>query len=474
MSNIKSREWLLSNERIFPLFIRFSLPAITGMMVQALYNIVDRYFIGNMPGVGALAIGGIGITMPILFVLMGFSMLFGIGAGANISIKMGQGNKPMAERILGNAAVMVMITSVLLLIVFSINPDAVLRLFGATADNLGYARDYLSIILVGNLWNALAFAMNNTIRAEGAPKYSMISMLIGAVANTILDPIFIYTLNMGVKGAAYATIIAQFLSFLFGAYFYLSGRSVIKLRRENLRIDPQVLKIIAAIGISPFFIQIAGSVVGALFNNNLKVYGGSMAQGAYTIINTMTMLFFMPMFGMNQGLQPIIGYNYGARNYDRVKRAVVVGVASASVLAVIAWTIMQFFPEILVYPMATDVELRQLTIQGIRRVETFTFIVGLQIIASNFFSSIGKAKVSFFLSLSRQVFILIPMVIILPRFMGLMGVWTAVPVSDFIATVLSAAFLLREFKKLDAQHLAETEQAGDLSRPGLIPSDGNQ
>ncbi len=467
MSNVRNREWLLNNERILPLFLRFSLPAITGMMVQALYNIVDRFFVGNMPETGSLAIGGIGVTMPVLFILLGFSMLFGIGAGANISIRMGEGRKDMAERILGNAMVMQVVSSIALLIVFSIDTDSVLRMFGATPENIGYARDYLHISLVGNLWNSLAFSMNNTIRSEGAPKYSMISMLIGAIINTILDPIFIYTFDMGVKGAAYATIIAQFLSFLWGAYYYLGGRSLIKIRLKNLKPDWQVLLLIMSIGISPFFIQIAGSVVGALFNNSLRAYGGSLGQGAFAIINSMSTLFFMPMFGMNQGLQPIIGYNYGAKNYDRVKKAVITGIIAATGLAVIGWNIMQFYPELLVHPMAPDPELRAMTIKGIKRVELFTFIVGIQIIASNFFSSIGKAKISFFLSLSRQVFILIPMILILPRFMGLMGIWTAVPVSDVIATTITLIFLFREFKKLDLLHAEEKLKKEKLSETEL-------
>lgn len=448
----KDREWHLRNEGIVPLFLRFSLPAITGMMVQALYNIVDRYFVGNMPVTGAYALGGIGVTMPVIFILLGFSMLFGIGAGANISIKMGEGRKDLAEKILANSLMMEVIASVILLIIFSSDTEGLLSMFGASKENITYASSYLKIILIGNLWNSSAFAMTHTVRSEGAPKYSMMSMIIGAVANTILDPIFIYTFNMGVKGAAYATIIAQFLSFLWGSYYYLSGRSMIKIRRENMKLDPKIIGTIVSMGVSSFFIQIAGSVIGAIFNTSLKNYGGAVSQGAYAIINSMSTLFFMPIFGMNQGLQPILGYNYGAGNYDRVKKAVFTGIVAASFVATLGWVIMRFYPQILVYPMTVDEELRKMTIEGIKRVETFTFIVGFQIISSNFFASIGKAKLSFFLSLSRQVFILIPALLILPRFFGLMGIWTAVPVSDVAASVLTFIVLVRQLKELDILH----------------------
>lgn len=461
------RERLLGYEPILPLFFKFSLPAITGMMVQALYNIVDRYFISNIPEVGSIAIGGIGITLPITFVLMGFTMLFGIGGAANISLRLGEGKTERAEHILGNVTMMLMITSFALNIVFLTNVDGLLRLFGATEVNISYAREYIIWILIGNFWNTFGFAMNHVIRAEGSPKWSMVLMLIGALTNMILDPIFIYEtipllnipgFGLGVKGAAFATIIAQGIAFLVGAYYYISGKSFLKFRLKNLKLDWQIIRLIMAIGISPFFIQIAGSVVGAVFNNSLKVYGGELGQGAYAIINSISILFFMPIFGMNQGLQPIIGYNYGAGNYDRVKQAVKVGLVAATLVTAGGFILIQLFPHVFVSTMAKDNEaLRAMTQDGLVKVEMMMFLVGAQVISSNFFSSIGKAGLSFFLSLSRQVFILIPALIILPRFFGLDGIWYAIPLSDFLATFLSTIFLIHQFKLLDEKHADQQE-----------------
>lgn len=461
------RERLLRYEPILPLFLKFSLPAITGMLVQALYNIVDRYFISNMPGTGSVAIGGVGITLPITFILMGFTMLFGIGGAANISLRLGEGRHDKAEQILGQVAGMLLISSVLLNLVFLTNVDGLLRLFGATQGNIGYAREYIIVILWGNLWNTFGFAMNHTIRSEGSPKFSMVLMLVGALANLILDPIFIYEtiplinipgLGMGVRGAAIATIISQGLAFLLGLYYYQSGKSLLKLRLKNLMPSREIILLIVSIGISPFFIQIAGSVVGAVFNNSLKAYGGETAQGAYAIINSIAILFYMPTFGMNQGLQPIIGYNYGAGNYDRVKQAVKTGIIAASLVTLFGWIVIMLVPDALVSTMAReDLALRTMTSDGLRKMELMMLLVGLQVIASNFFSSIGKARLSFFLSLSRQVFFLIPALLILPRFLGLDGIWYAMPLSDLLATGVSLWFLYRQFRFLDDKHRIQKE-----------------
>lgn len=461
--DLSPREKLLRYEKIWPLFIKFSAPAITGMLVQALYNIVDRIFIGNMGQGAKEGLSGIGVTTPIFFILMGFSMLFGIGAGANISIKMGEGKKETAEKIIGTAIVMLLLSSFLIYILFIPNINTILRIFGATDANIKDARDYITIILFGNLYNTIAFGMNNTIRAEGSPTYSMISMLIGAISNAILDPIFIYTLGMGVKGAAIATIIAQALSTIWCLRYYLSGRSTIKIRKENLKINRTLLTMIVAIGVSPFFIQIAGSVIGALFNNTLKIYGGETGQGAYAIINSITTLIFMPIFGMNQGLQPIIGYNYGAGQFERVKKAVLVGVISSTTVSFLGWLVIQFAPSLLINPMTQDPGVRQMAVPALKRFELVTYVVGFQIISSNFFQSIGKAKISFFLSLSRQIFILVPLLLILPSYMGLMGIWTAMPIADLISTILSGTMLIIELKKLQDLHDKSSIIGGSLN-----------
>ncbi|NLX75004.1 MAG: hypothetical protein GXZ13_04030 [Synergistaceae bacterium] len=280
MNYTSERERRMATESIPRLFFSFSLPAITGMMVQALYNIVDRFFIGQIPITGRIAIGGIGVSLPITFILMGFTMLFGIGGGANISIFLGKKDQPMARKILANALMMLFLSALVLNGFLLLNLEKVLLVFGATAENLPYASSYLRIILIGNYWNTFGFAFNHLIRAEGNPKFVMYSMLLGAITNIILDPIFIFTFKMGIEGAAYATIIAQFLSFSRGLSYYLRGNNLIKLNKKDFRLDLKVISLIVAIGVSPFFIQIAGSVVGALLNNSLRIYGGALAQGA--------------------------------------------------------------------------------------------------------------------------------------------------------------------------------------------------
>lgn len=464
-----TREHRMATESIPRLFFSFSLPAITGMLVQALYNIVDRFFIGQIPGTGKIAIGGIGVSLPITFILMGFTMLFGIGGGANISIYLGKKDKTTARKILANVLIMLFLTAFFLNGWMLLRLESVLKIFGATAENLPYASGYLRIILIGNYWNTFAFAFNHLIRAEGNPKFAMYSMLLGAISNIILDPLFIFVFKMGVEGAAYATIIAQFLSFSRGLSYYLSGKNLVHLKREDMHLDYRILSMIVAIGISPFFIQIAGSVVGALLNNNLRIYGGTLAQGAYAIINSISTLFFMPVFGMNQGMQPIVGFNYGAGNYKRVKETVRVAILSATVLMSAGWVLVQFFPHVLVGVMTPDPELFELTIQGLRPFLFMMLIAGFQIISSNFFQSIGKARISFILSLSRQVFLLAPLVFFLPRFFGLQGVWFAQPIADGLASLITLVFLLREFKDLERAHcLGNPDEEGCEAKLGVL------
>ncbi len=446
MNNL--REQQLREKPIKALFWQFSIPAITGMIVQALYNIVDRIFIGHMPQDSALAMGGLGIAMPLLFIMMGFSMLFGIGSGANISIRLGEKDHDRAQTIFSHGLIMLAISSVLIVAVGLLQLDNILRLFGATENNLPFARDYLSILLVGNLWNTFAFAFTHMIRAEGSPKVAMTSMIIGAAVNTILDPIFIFGLGMGVKGAAYATVIAQFMSFTWSLRYYLGSQSLMKIRLPK-RFVPGVVIAIMAIGVSPFFIQIAGSIVGALMNNQLKAYGGELAQSAYIAFAAITQLFFMPIFGMNQGLQPIVGFNYGARNFARVKEANKIGLFYATVLCTIGWIGIMLFPDFLVRLVTNDPEVIEISAKGLRIFESAMFLVGIQFISSNFFHSIGKAKISFMLSVLRQFAIVAPLIIFLPRWYGLEGIWMSTPIADMAATAVTVLFLLREYKELD-------------------------
>ena len=452
------RTKLMSEEKIFKLFLRFSVPAILGMVVQSLYNIVDRIFIGNIPDVGGLAISGIGVVLPITFIILGFTMLFGIGSGANISIKLGQNNKEEAEKIFGAGFFMLVIVGISITVIGLLFLNQIVNLYGADDSIRSYATGYLRIILLGNVFNVIAFGLNSVIRAEGNAKIAMFTMLIGAITNTVLDPILIYGFNMGIEGAALATIIAQFLSFIWTMHYFLSDKSMLKLRKNAIRFDPALVLKIMSIGASPFAMQIAGSIIGIIMNQSLNHHGGSLAIGAYAAMNSIVTLFFMPIFGMNQGLQPIIGFNYGAKNYHRVKEALKVGIISATLVCIVGAIMIQTVPQVFINFITKDEQIREMGVVGIRRFMLVMPLIGFQIISANFFQAIGKAKKALILSLLRQVIFLIPLLLILPRFFGLMGIWSAAPVADTLATVATALVLYFELKIIGGQETAYRQE----------------
>ena len=336
----------LGEEKISKLLMEFSIPAIIGMVVNTLYNIVDRMYIGNIKDIGGLALTGVGITMPIMTIIMAFGMLIGIGTSARISLKLGEHKREEAEKHLGNAFTLIIIASVLITIIGLVFMHKILGLFGASADTEIYAREYMQIIFFGTIFNMLSFGLNHSIRSDGSPKVAMLSMLIGAGTNIILDPIFIFVFGMGVRGAAIATVISQIVSTIWILYYFTKGKSNLKIKREYLSLDKAIVLSIFSIGVSPFSMQIAQSIVQVLANNALKTYGGDLAIGAMTIINSVAMIFMMPIFGLNQGSQPIIGYNYGAEKYKRVKQAVKSATIVATIIVSIGWIITQAAPHL--------------------------------------------------------------------------------------------------------------------------------
>lgn len=447
------REKRLANENVLSLLISFSIPAIIGMLVNSLYNIVDRIYIGKMKDVGQYALTGVGLNFPIMTVIMAFSMLAGLGAAATISIKLGERKKEDAERILGNTFVLAVIFSVVLTIVGLLSVDKLLLLFGASENTFSYAKDYIIIILLGTIFNVVAFSMNHTIRAEGNPRRAASTMLIGAITNTVLDPIFIFTFNMGVKGAALATIISQAVSAVWVLGYFLKGKSSLKLKAKNLKLDIDVTKHIFSIGMSPFSMQIAASVVSITANKALMTYGGDLAIGAMTVINSISTLFLMPIFGLNQGYQPIVGFNYGAKSYKRVKDTYKYAVIAATCVVVVGFIVVQAFAPLLIKLFNSDPELVAIGSRGIRIYLFMLPVVGFQIISTNYFQSIGKAKISMFFSLLRQVILLIPLYIILPKIFGTVtSIWFAGPVSDGISALLTAFFIVRELRNLTDAH----------------------
>ncbi len=447
---VVERDKLLGESEIPKLLLKFSIPAIVGMLVNALYNVVDMIFIGK--GVGPLGIAGVRIGFPIIVVNMAFSMLFGIGANSLISIRLGEKKKDEAELIMANAMVIMLITATILSILGLVLLTPLLKLFGASEAVLPYAQDYLSIILYGAVFQVIGMGMNNFIRGEGNPRMAMVTMLIGAILNTILDPIFIFVFNWGIKGAAYATILSIAISSSWVLYYFLFGNSLLKVRKAYLKIRFNIIKNIITIGLAPFSMQLAGSVLVVLMNNNLSSYGGDIAVSGMAIINNVAMMFMMTVFGINQGAQPIIGYNYGAKKYDRVKKTLKIAIGAATTVVTIGFLLTRFFPSQIIGIFTDDAGLIEFGSAGLKRFLIFMPIIGFQVVSSAYFQAVGKPKHSMFLSLSRQVLILIPLVLILPKFMGLNGLLTAGPIADLTSSILTAIFLGIEMRTLDNQH----------------------
>lgn len=450
----------LGEKSVGKLLLSFSIPAIVGMLVNALYNIVDRIFIGQ--GVGTLAISGITVDFPIMLVIMAFAMLIGLGATTLISIRLGENRKEEAERIVGNALTLFLIVSAAISVLgFAFLKD-LLELFGASNEVLPYASDYMGIILFGVVFQMIGMGMNNFIRAEGNPKMAMWTMLIGAVLNTALDPVFIFVFRMGVRGAAVATVISMAVAAVWVLHYFLfSGKNTLKIRLVNLAPDPKTVRAIFAIGMAPFAMQLSSSLVVSVFNRSLSNYGGDVAIAAMGIINSIAMLILMPIFGINQGSQPIIGYNYGSRSYDRVKKALTLSMLAATVISSAGFFVTQFLSSQMIEAFnRNDPTLISVGAHGMRIYLMMLPIIGFQIAGSNYFQAVGKPKTAMFLSLSRQLIILVPMLLILPNFLGLDGVWTSGPIADGASSVMTGLFLFYELKKLTKKHLSES--SGDM------------
>lgn len=439
-------EQILGTEPIGKLLIKYSVPAIIGMVVNGLYNVVDRIFIGNIPGVGPLAIAGVGVTMPIMTIILAFGMLIGIGTVTSVSIKLGQGKKEEAEKLIGNAIALSVIIGLIISVVGLLFGDQILQSFGASPESLEYAKAYINIILMGCIFNIIAFVMNCSIRGDGNPKLAAIIMIVGCGTNIVLDALFIFGFNMGIQGAALATVISQILTAVWGLAYYMKGKSNLKFTKSSLRLEKKLVKEIVAIGCAPFAMQIAASLIQVISNNALRVHGGDLAIAAMATITSIAMMLLMPIGGLTQGAQPIIGYNYGAEKYDRATKTFNICLLIATIALGIAWVFIQTFPEAVVSLFSSDPELVNITVNGLKKYLVVLFFIGIPYMGANYMQSIGKAKEAMLLSLLRQVIILIPLVLILPNFMGLDGVWFAQPIADIIATVVTVIVVRREFK----------------------------
>ena len=454
--NIKAAPTELGEEGIGKLLRKYAVPAIIAMTATSLYNMVDSIFIGQ--GVGSLAISGLAVTFPLMNISAAFGSLVGVGASALVSMLLGQRNYGVARRVLGNVMTMNVVLGVLLMVFGLVFLDPILYFFGASDNTISYAREYMTYILIGNVITHLYLGLNAVLRASGRPKVAMWATILTVVLNTILDPLFIFVFDMGIKGAAIATIIAQVVSLVWqlrifsnkGEVLHFEGGKVFtydgKIARESLKI-----------GLSPFLMNMASCFVVLLINNQLRRYGdqmgegvGDLAIGAYGIVNRIIFLFVMVVMGFTQGMQPIAGYNYGAGKYDRVMRVFWLTVLMATITTTLGFVVGTFAPKLAVSLFANESTMIEIAARGFTIAVVVFPIVGFQMVASNFFQSIGMAHKAIFLSLSRQVLFLIPCLIVVPLWRGIEGVWMALPISDAIATVVATvliAGLMRKFKK---------------------------
>jgi putative MATE family efflux protein len=445
------RSQRLGKERIWRLLLTFSLPAMVGMLVQALYNVVDRIFIGQ--AVGSIGIAGTTVAFPVMLIMLAFGMLVGLGATTLISIRLGEQRADEAERVLGNAAVMLVGIALGLTAVGLLFLDPLLVACGATQSVLPYARDYLRIILLGAVFQATGFGLNACIRGEGNPKIAMFTMLIGALLNIVLDALFVLILGWGMKGAASATVISQGVSATWVLAYFLRGRSLLRLRVQNLGLRWPVCRTVLAVGSPPFCTQMASSVLNSILNNQLRIHGGDLALSAMGIIYSVVMLILMPMFGINQGAQPIIGYNYGARDFSRVKRTLQLAITAATTVALLGYVGTMCFPsDVIRLFNREDQALLALGSHAIRVCLIMLPVVGFQVVSASYFQAVGKPKQALVLNLSRQLIILIPALLILPRFFGLDGVWASLPTADLTSSLLTGMWLLFELRHLDQRH----------------------
>lgn len=445
---MEDKHEIMGTEKITKLLIHFSLPAIIGMIANALYNIVDRIYIGNIEEVGHLAIAGVGLNFPVTIFVFGFAIFIGLGNATNVSLSLGNKNKDEAEKFLGTSLILGVLVSILIVILILLNLDRVVYLLGSTEKTFDYAKVYLEIVALGFPAVILGYIANAAIRADGSPKMSMITIGVSALINIILDPIFIFYYDMGIAGAAWATVISEYVYVIWGISYFFSKRSGIKIHLINLKLIKDKIIQIAILGSAPFAIQMGGTGVNFTYNNMLKIYGGDVGLGAMSIVQSVVLFLSMPVFGVNQGLQPILGYNYGAKLYERVKKALYCGIIFATIICIVNFTILQFFSHEIVKIFTSKADLLELASRGLRIQTMMLPIIGFQIISSVYFQAVGKPKMSMFISLSRQIVLLIPCILIMARTFGAMGIWYAGPTADFLATVVTFILIRKELRNL--------------------------
>lgn len=445
-----SKEADLGHDKIGTLLLHLALPAILAQIINVLYNMVDRMYIGHIPGVGSDALTGVGVTMPVIMTISAFAALVSMGGAPQASISMGKGDNEQAEKILGNCTSMLLIISVILTAVFLLFGRSILMAFGASESTIPYAWSYMRIYTCGTIFVQLALGLNAFINAQGYAKAGMLTVVIGAVCNIILDPIFIFALDMGVKGAALATVISQAVSCIWILKFLTGKNSMLKIRLRKMALNRKLITSCVALGLAPFIMQFTESVLFVSFNTSLLKYGGNIAVGSMTILSSAMQFCMLPLQGLTQGAQPIISFNYGAGNIDRVKKAFHLLLKVSCLFTIVLWFLCMFIPKIFIMIFTNDPELMQFTEWAIRIYMAASLLFSIQIACQQTFIALGNAKTSVFLALLRKVILLIPLIFILPHLFSnqVLGVFIAEPIADTIAVSVTALLFRREYKKL--------------------------
>ena len=440
----------LGTQPVGKLLMQYAIPAIIAMTASSLYNIVDSIFIGQ--GVGPLAISGLAVTFPFMNLGAAFGAMVGVGASTLISVKLGQRDYSTAQVVLGNVVTLNTIIGIVYTIVCLMFLDPILYFFGASADTIVYARDFMEVILLGNIFTHMYLGLNAVLRASGHPQKAMYATINTVIINTILAPIFIYGFEWGIRGAAIATVIAQIVSLIWQFKILTDKNELLHLRRGIYHLQGKIVKNMIAIGLSPFCMNVASCFIVIFINQGLKEYDGDLAIGAYGIVNRLMFICVMIVMGITQGMQPIAGYNYGAQQYHRVNEVLKLAIWGATAVTTFTFLVGELVPELTVSIFTTDEGLISRAAEGFRIAVLVFPIVGFQMVTSNFFQSIGMANKAIFLSLTRQLLFLLPCLIILPTFMGASGIWWSMPASDMAASIVAAVLLYKQFQEFKTQN----------------------
>ena len=450
----------LGTEDIRKLLMRYALPAIIAMTASSLYNMMDSIFIGH--GVGAMAIAGLAVTFPFMNLAAAFGSLVGVGASTLVSVKMGQKDLRSAEAVLGNVLVMNIGIGLIFTIVCLLFLDPILYFFGASEETLPYARDYMEVILVGNVITHVYMGLNEVMRASGYPQRAMLATLFAVLINGVFNALFIFVFNMGIRGAALGTICAQLMSLLFVLWHFSNPKSYIRFQKGIFKVKWNIMGNMVAIGLAPFLMNMCSCLIVMMINTGLKNYGGDMYVGAYGIVNRIAFLFIMIIMGFNQGMQPIVGYNYGAQQFDRVIKVLKYTMFCGVSVAIIGFLVAQVTPEFIVRMFTTAAVLVALAVHGMHAVLLVFPVNGFQMVSTSFFQSIGMAGKAIFLSLTRQLLFLLPFLYFLPKFWGTDGIWYSFPFADMLAFCVTGTMLWRQLKKFKARALESQKESVTL------------